>query len=48
MNLNFSLVVKALADVALAGIVIFGLYSCSVEDHRHTEEMRRLSSECQE
>lgn len=48
MNPNFAVVVRALTLIGLATIIVIGMHSCMVEDHRHSEEMRRLSSECQE
>ena len=35
-------IVRGMILVSLFGTLMFGLHSCFAEDHRHSEEMRRL------
>lgn len=42
------LVVRGFIMVGLVATVMFGFHSCMQEDHRHSEEMRRIQLNCVE
>lgn len=42
------LVVRGIIMISLVATIMFGFRSCVQEDHRHSEEMRRIQLNCVE